>query len=105
MKGQKPFIINRTNAKTIQKVLGSPFIEDWAGKTITVFATTTSVAGEVVECLRVRPSLPVAVDYSKYEEQLKACKTLDELKNVFTSEGFPQLALTALKNELKTKLK
>lgn len=103
--GQKPFIINRTNAKTIQKILGSPFIEDWAGKTITVFATTTSVAGEVVECLRVRPQLPTTIDYTQYEARLKACTTLAELQEVFLSDGFPRIALTQLKDELKTKLK
>ena len=58
LKGQKPFIINRTNAKTISKLYDTPYIEDWVGKKITLFPTTTRVAGETVECLRVRPSLP-----------------------------------------------
>ena len=54
----KPMILNRTNAKTITKVLGSPFIEDWAGKSITLYADTTKYAGDIVECLRVRPDAP-----------------------------------------------
>lgn len=56
----KPMILNKTNCKTIQKLYGSPHIEDWIGKKIALFASTTQLAGEHVECLRVRPYLPVA---------------------------------------------
>lgn len=56
MVGEKPMILNVTNSKTIGKLYG-PFIEDWAGKQITLYATTTKMAGEVVECLRVRPKV------------------------------------------------
>jgi hypothetical protein len=56
----KPMILNKTNCKTIQKVYGTPNIEEWRGKKITIFASTTSLAGETVECLRIRPYLPVA---------------------------------------------
>ena len=48
-------ILNRTNCKIISKLYDSPYIEDWAGKQITIYASTTKLAGEVVECLRVRP--------------------------------------------------
>lgn len=54
----KPMILNRTNCKTISKVHLTPYIEDWAGKKITVYATTTKAAGDEVECLRVRPFVP-----------------------------------------------
>jgi hypothetical protein len=55
--GQKPLILNVTNSKSIAKLYG-PFIEDWAGKRITLYASTTKLAGETVECLRIRPSAP-----------------------------------------------
>lgn len=55
---QKPMILNVTNSKSIAKLYG-PFIEDWAGKKITLFATTTKLAGDVVECLRIRPQVAV----------------------------------------------
>lgn len=58
MVGQKPMILNVTNSKSIGKLYG-PFIEDWAGKQITLYATTTKMGGEVVECLRVRPKVVV----------------------------------------------
>jgi hypothetical protein len=58
MDGQKPMILNVTNSKSIAKLYGQ-FIEDWAGKQITLYATTTKLAGEVVECLRIRPKVLV----------------------------------------------
>lgn len=54
----KPFILNATNAKTITKVLGSPYIEDWAGQSIQVFSTKVRAFGDVVDALRVRPTKP-----------------------------------------------
>lgn len=51
-------VCNRTNAKTITKVLGTPFLEDWSGKRIQLFPTTTKFGGEIVECIRVRPTAP-----------------------------------------------
>lgn len=57
LKGQKPLILNVTNSKSIHKLYG-PFIEDWAGKQVTLFASTTKMSGEIVECLRIRPSVP-----------------------------------------------
>lgn len=53
---QKPMILNSTNSKTIAKLYG-PYIEDWQGKLITLFASTTKMAGETVECLRIRPKV------------------------------------------------
>jgi len=51
--GQKPLILNATNSKTISKLYG-PYIEDWAGKQITLYASMTQLKGEPVECLRIR---------------------------------------------------
>lgn len=58
--GVKPFILNMTNSKTISKLYG-PYIEDWAGKPITLFASTAKLAGEVVECLRIRPQVAAKI--------------------------------------------
>jgi len=55
--GQKPMILNATNSKSIHKLYG-PYIENWAGKQITLFASTAKMAGEMVECLRIRPNVP-----------------------------------------------
>lgn len=55
---QKPMILNVTNSKSIAKLYGV-YIEDWSGKQITLYASSTKLAGEMVECLRIRPSAPV----------------------------------------------
>ena len=57
---EKPMILNKTNCKTIQKIYGTPMIEEWVGKKIILFASTTTLAGETVECLRIRPYPPAA---------------------------------------------
>jgi hypothetical protein len=54
---QKPLILNVTNSKSIAKLYGA-YIEDWEGKDITLYASTTKMGSEIVECLRVRPSVP-----------------------------------------------
>lgn len=56
--GQKSMILNVTNSKMIAKLYG-PYIEDWAGKPITLYASTTKLAGETVECLRIRPKVTI----------------------------------------------
>ena len=57
--GQKPFILNRTNQKMIAKIHDTPYIEDWAGKSITLYVAKIKAFGEDnVECLRVRQDLP-----------------------------------------------
>jgi hypothetical protein len=54
----KPMILNATNSKTIAKLYG-PYIEDWAGQQITLYATTTKMGGDTVECLRIRPKVTI----------------------------------------------
>lgn len=58
LKNQKPMIVNSTNAKQIEKVLGSPYVEDWAGKRITLQVKRIRAFGEFVDALRVSPVLP-----------------------------------------------
>ena len=58
LKDQKPLILNVTNCKTISKLFGTPYIEEWAGKKITLFKSVTNLKGEQVECLRIRDKKP-----------------------------------------------
>lgn len=67
----KPFILNVTNSKSIAKLYG-PYIEDWVGKQITLYASTAKLAGEVVECLRVRPKVVQHNKPSITDARLKA---------------------------------
>lgn len=56
-KEYKPMILNRTNAKSITALAGSPYIEKWQGQRVTLYATTTNLGRETVECLRIRPTV------------------------------------------------
>lgn len=58
----KPLICNATNAKAITKVAGTPFIEEWAGVRIAMYATEVSAFGDTVEALRVRTYAPKAAE-------------------------------------------
>lgn len=55
---EKPMIINSTNAKTITKTYGTPYIEEWAGKKIQVYSKTIKAFGDTIEALRIRPTEP-----------------------------------------------
>ena len=50
----KPLILNATNSKMIQKVLQTPYIEEWAGRSIVLGVETVSAFGERVEAVRVK---------------------------------------------------
>jgi len=55
---EKPLAIGATIGKTIAAMYG-PNTEDWIGKRVTLFTSTTnSTGGEVVECIRIRPMIP-----------------------------------------------
>lgn len=48
-----------TNARTIAALYGNSFkSEDWIGKRITLYPTTTQFGAETVECIRIRNVLP-----------------------------------------------
>jgi len=105
LENMKPFIINRTNAKTITQIVGSPYIEDWVGHSITVYPTTTKVKGDVVECLRIRATAPQVVDYSQQAKQLRECKTLADLQTIYKSfTKDQQIGTVSVKDECKAQL-
>lgn len=52
--GQKGMIINKTNAKIISKVLDTPYIEEWIGKSIIIYAAKVKAFGELIDALRVK---------------------------------------------------
>lgn len=80
LKNQKPMIVNSTNAKMISKVIGSPFIEDWTGKTITLYVANIRAFGEMQQALRVRDKLPTVSlpDFNPTNKHWTA--TVDALK-------------------------
>ena len=49
----KPMILNATNMKMIAKVLNSPMIEDWIGKTVIIKVIQERSFGELMDVVRV----------------------------------------------------
>jgi len=56
--GVKPMILNATNCKTISKIYGTPYIEDWRGCAIQLYVAEVQAFGDTVEALRVRKYKP-----------------------------------------------
>lgn len=54
----KPLILNVTNCKTITKVWGTPYVEDWKGRKIAVKVKKISAFGETVDAVRVANARP-----------------------------------------------
>lgn len=56
----KPMILNATNQKNLTKAIGSPFIEDWAGKVVTLYVQKVKAFGDTVDALRIKDKVPAA---------------------------------------------
>tara|TARA_R100000329_G_scaffold125775_1_gene104333 strand:+ start:550 stop:1029 length:480 start_codon:yes stop_codon:yes gene_type:complete len=55
----KAMILNRTNARAIEKVSGSGLVEDWVGTQVTLYVEKGVKAfGDVVDALRIRDKKP-----------------------------------------------
>lgn len=59
---QKPMILNVTNCKTIQKLLSTPYIEQWAGHRLQIGVEKVKAFGDLVDALRIRKKLPAAAE-------------------------------------------
>jgi hypothetical protein len=53
----KPLLCNKTNARAIAALYGNDTAK-WVGELVTLYATQTDMAGETVDCIRVRPAVP-----------------------------------------------
>lgn len=95
LKNQKPFIVNSINGKNISKALGSPYIEDWVGKKITLYVVKIKAFGEWVDALRVRDVAPTEVQkedlnpmHERWKGAVKALKdgktTIQAISEAFT---------------------
>ena len=52
------WILNKTNAKTIAKVLETDYLDEWVGKKIQLYVTKTSSPEGLVDAVRVREFPP-----------------------------------------------
>lgn len=83
---EKGMICNKTNAKTIQKVHGTPYIEEWTGKRIVLGTEKVTAFGETTDALRIRAYKPKAeINPADAILKLNSCGTLADLKKVWSS--------------------
>lgn len=108
LEGQKPFILNRTNMKMITKIYGTPYIEDWAGKTITLYVSKIRAFGEDnVEALRIREQKPqkpkLTSQHIRWMGAIEALKngntTIESIKKVYDLSKENEQLLIKLSNE------
>lgn len=55
---EKPMICNVTNSKSIEKVNGSGYIDDWPGTIIELYVAEVQAFGDTVEAVRIKPDAP-----------------------------------------------
>lgn len=78
----KRLVLNKTNAKLIAAAVGEKSVERWAGKAITLYATTTRGArGETMDCVRVRAKVN-----NRADEIPEAMAADPEPRRAFTDE-------------------
>ena len=97
----KPLILNKTNAKMIAKVHGTPYIEEWPGKSIQLYVSKVRAFGETVDAVRVRDLIPKVAKQKLDPKRFEGAKasidrgdiTLEALKQRFdlTPEQLKQL--------------
>lgn len=83
---EKPLICNVTNSKAIEKVAGSPYIQDWVGHKIELFTTEVSAFGDTVEAVRVKTTKPKVTKPELTEQHTAWSKVLEAVKTGYTRE-------------------
>ena len=91
--GMLPMVLNSTNAKTIQKIYKTPYVEEWSGRAIQLYVTQVKAFGDLVDALRIRPIVPkvkkvslVCADCGKTIQPYK--KLTAEQFSMYTQEHF-----------------
>jgi hypothetical protein len=78
LQDEKPFILNKTNLKTIEAVAGTPDVDKWAGLRIELTVKKVRAFGETTDALRIvpkAPALPVLdADHPSFEAIKKVVK-------------------------------
>ena len=101
LRGQKPFILNRTNMKMIQKIYNTPYIEEWKGKKITLYVAKIKAFGEDnVECLRIRKQTPQMPELTPKHPRWNGAKKAMREGTIFIEQIESQYNLTKENREL-----
>jgi hypothetical protein len=58
LQDEKPFILNKTNLKTIESVAGTPDVDKWVNLRIELTVKKVRAFGETTDALRIVPKAP-----------------------------------------------
>lgn len=94
----KPLILNVANAKMIQKLYETPYIEDWPGFKIQLRVESVKAFGDVVDAVRVRKIKPRVVDQKSNDPII--CETCGE--TIVASEASPDWTPARIANKTLT---
>ena len=102
----KPMILNATNSKTVARLAGTPYIEEWGGKRITVYVETGIKFGrDTVDGLRIKQAAArsaVTPDNAKLWENAKAAYKRDgNLERVLARADMSEEHISQLIAEVK----
>jgi len=80
----KPLVLNATNAATMRKLTGSPFIEDWQNVPVQLYIdNNVKMKGEVVGGVRISPIAPKVQQVITPDN----AKLWQNAKNAFMRDG------------------
>jgi hypothetical protein len=109
----KPFICNQTNAQSIMVSTNNRYMEDSPGFKIALYESQTKVAGETVDCIRVRrksvkelqkPKAKKKISDSRFKQALEKIEageySAEELSSghILTDDQVNQLTAILLQN-------
>ena len=93
----KPVILNNTNAKVLTAISGSPFMEDWTGKPVMLFAQADKRHGYVVRFRKYNP--PVLTlgtpNFEACKKAVAAGHSIDQIKLKYSLSAEVEQALKA----------
>jgi len=101
----KPMILNATNSKTVTKLSGSPFLDDWNDIRVTIYVDNNVKFGkEVMDGLRISPTKPKAIEKAWldpsstviWNKALASLKEYGNLDKVLKSMNITQENIKAL---------
>tara|TARA_Y100000310_G_scaffold32845_1_gene31079 strand:+ start:308 stop:664 length:357 start_codon:yes stop_codon:yes gene_type:complete len=55
---KKGLVLNQTNAHRIAENFSTDEVDEWIGKTVAIYPTSTDFAGKRVHCIRVKEEIP-----------------------------------------------
>lgn len=85
-KDLKPLILNKTNCKAITKLYNTPFIENWAGKKITMCVRQVKAFGDITDAVRIKSKVS-----SQKSQEIK-CEGCGQIIKGFDKYGPEQVA-------------